>query len=168
MGQIFDPRYEDDSIDSGIEAQQIETGIVVHWWFWDRANSGVDPVYDEPSLAVGRKWIGPNPIPVLQATRVEGTLEDAGEGAYTVDNVNLVLGYRQAAESGLLPEADRTNQHLRDRFVWDGDVWAPSSIVSRNLLGGGGRRSTILIQASQVRDDELVDDPQFLAFAETT
>lgn len=168
MGQIFDPRFEQDSIDSGIEQQQQETGVIIQWWFWDPEGTGVDPIYDEPSLTGGRKYTGPFPMPVLTVTRVEGAMQDTGEGAYTVDSLNLTMGYRQAAAAGLLPEADQTNQHLKDRFVYDNEVWTPSSIVSRNLLGGGGTRSLIHVTATQVRDDEMVDDPQFLKYAEKT
>lgn len=165
MGVYFDPRYEQESIDKGIAAQQFETGVTVQWWMWDAQDSRISNIYDEDTSAGGREWRGPVPVEVLQATRTEGSLEDAGEGAYAVDSATLVIGYKQAAKVGLLP--DKTREHLKDRFVWDGEVWSPSSLVARNLLGGtNNRRSVIMVAATQVRDDEMVNDPQFQRYAE--
>lgn len=166
MGVYFSTDFEQESIDSGISAQQRETGVQVQWYFFDRQNSRIDTLYDEDDSTAGRSWKGPYPIPVLQATRTEGSLEDAGEGGYVVDSVTLVLGYRQAVDAGLSPAPDRTRNHLKDRFVWDGKVWAPSSIVARNLLGGRGTRAVIMVMATEVRDDEMVNDPQFQRYAE--
>jgi hypothetical protein len=166
MGTYFDTAFEQESIDTGISAQQRETGVQVQWWFFDRAETRISDLYDEDTPTSGRAWRGPYPIPVLQATRTEGSLEDAGEGGYVVDSINLVLGYRQAVDAGLMPAPDRTNAHLRDRFVFDGKVWAPSSIVARNLLGGRGTRATVLVSATEVRDDEMINDPQFQRYAE--
>lgn len=167
MGVYFDPRYEQESIDSGITSRQQEIGVTVDWFIWDPQDTQISNLYDEDTSEGGRWWLGPYPIPVLQATRTEGSLEDAGEGGYTVDNVQLVLGYHQATAAGLVPPVDQTHSHLKDRFVWDGEVWNPSSIVARNLLGGtANRRAVILVTATQVRDDEMVNDPQFQRFAE--
>lgn len=165
MGAYFDTEYEQDSINTGITRQQEETGVTVDWWFWDPRDSRVSNIYDEDVPGASRHWRGPYPMPVYQASRTEGTLEDTGDGAYVVDNVTLVIGYGQAYRHGLRPVVDRA-QHLKDRFVWDGLVWSPSSIVARNLLGGRGTRATVLVQATQVRDDELVNDTQFQQYAE--
>lgn len=166
MGIYFDPRFEQESIDRGVAAQQRETGVVVQWYFLDVKGSRVSNLYDEEVSDASFAWRGPYPIPVLQATRTEGSLEDAGEGGYVVDSVQMVLGYRQAVDAGLDPAPDKTKQRLKDRFVWDNKVWTPSSIVARNLLGGGGTRSVIHVVATEVRDDELVNDTEFQRYAE--
>lgn len=142
-------------------------GITVEWWLWDPIDSRIDSLYDEDAPGASRHWKGPLTLSVFSATRTEGPLEDNGDGAYTVDSVMLVMGYRQATDEGLVPPVDQnTDVHLKDRFVWDGVVWNPSSIVSRNLLGQGGTRATIIVHATQVRDDELVNDDQFQKYAE--
>lgn len=162
MGHFFDPRYEQRSINKGIAEQQHETGQTIWWWFYDKLLSAPDPVYGEG----GAKYTGPHPIPVLQYTRREGELGIAGgEGIYPVDSVTLSIGYQQAADAGLLPRVDDTHDHYRDRFVLEGKVYSPSLIISRNLLGGGGTRSMIVIDATQVRADELENDIDFLALA---
>ena len=167
MANYFDPRFEQESIDTGITRQQEETGITVAWWFWDPKDSRTNNVYDEDAPGESRHWRGPFPRPVLQATRTTGTLEDQGEGAYEVDMATLVLGHEQAIRHGLSPTPDVTAVHLKDRFVWDGKVWNPSSVVPRNMLGGtNNRRSTILVTATEVKSDELVNDDQFQKYAE--
>jgi len=168
MGAYFDTKFEQESIDKGIAEQQQLTGVNVQWWFWDPETSRISNVYDEDDPGASRMWKGPVLIPVLEASRTEGVLEDAGNGAYSVDMVTLVLGYRQATDAGLLPPVDEPSDvHLKDRFVWDNLVWNPSSIVARNLLGNGGTRSTIIVRATQVHDDEMVNDDQFQKYAET-
>lgn len=167
MGAYFDARFEQNSIDRGITAQQQVMGITVEWWLWDPQHSRISNVYDEDTSGAGRHWRGPILIPVYSASRTMGTLTDSGDGAYTVDSVTMVLGYRQATDAGLVPPVDRYPEtHLKDRFVWDGLVWNPSSIIARNLLGQGGTRSTILVTATQVRDDEMINDDQFQRYAE--
>lgn len=167
MSRFFDPRYEQESIDQGIADRQQEVGFTVPWYFFDRDKTTTDPIYDEGSFGqYGLRWRGPYPMPVYQITRIEGADEDNGQGFYTVDRITVWLSYRQAVDAGLLPAPDQTDQHLKDRFIFDNKVWSPDSIISRNLLGGGGTRSMVIVQATQVRDDEMVDDPNFQAFAE--
>lgn len=166
MANYFDPKFEQESIDRGIAQQQGETGVWVDWWFWDPKDSRISNVYDEDIPGASRHWRGPHPMPVLQASRTMGTMEDSGEGAYQVDMVSLVLGYHQALQRGLSP-VDFTAKHLKDRFVFEGKVWNPSSIVARNLLGGNDRRrSTVMVVATEVKPDELVNDDQFQRYAE--
>jgi hypothetical protein len=161
----FGVRFEQESIDAGLAAQQEETGTTLFWWFFNPHASRVDPVYDEGSMASGLRWQGPYPIAAYSATRTEGAKQMTDEGFYTVDTITVWLSYRQAANHGLLPEADRTNQHLKDRFVWDGKVWSPENIVSRNLLSGGGTRAMIVVTAVEVKPEEMVNDVDFLRYS---
>lgn len=160
MGDYFDIRYEQESIDSGLAARQQETGTTVPWFFFDAARSHPDNIYGEG----GRAWKGPYPMPIYSVTRTEGGRSDeSGEGMYPVDSLVLWISYAQAEKAGLLPEVDKTSQHLKDRFIFDNEVWSPSSIVARNWLGGGGRRSMIVVTATQVMPDEMEDDePNFV------
>lgn len=168
MGVYFDSGYEQESIDAGIASRQQEVGVTVQWWFWDAKDSEVDDVYDEGIPGRSLHWRGPFLLPVYQVHRVEGTAVDAGDGSYGVDNIQLVLGYAQATRAGLVPavDRDRLRTHLKDRFIFDGKVWSPSSIVAHNKLGGRGTRATIIVEATEVRDDELVNDTQFAKYAE--
>lgn len=133
------------------------------WFFFDAKNSHPDPIYGEG----GRAWKGPYPMPVYSVTRTEGSRNDQeGEGMYPVDSLTMWITYAQAQKAGLLPEVDKTHEHLKDRFVFDNEVWAPSSIVARNWLGGGGRRSMIAVTATQIMSDEMdTDDVDFLKWA---
>ena len=165
MVNYFDTRFEQSSIDKGINDRQIEIGVNVDWYFWDPKDSRISNVYDEDAPGASAHWDGPHPMPVLNATRTTGSLESTGEGSYVVDMATLVIGYREGSLRGLRP--DQTANHLKDRFVWEGKVWNPSSVVPRNLLGGtNNRRSTIIVTATEVRDDELVNDAQFQRYAE--
>jgi hypothetical protein len=161
-GEYFDARFEQESIDKGITDQQGEQGTTVPWFFFDPKDSHPDPIYGEG----GRKWDGPYPMPVFSITRSTGGRNDQeGEGLYPVDSVVVWLGYGQAEKAGLLPVVDETHEHLKDRFVFDNEVWSPSSIVARNWLGQGARRSMIVVTGTQVMPDEMDNDPDFLARA---
>jgi hypothetical protein len=163
MGSYFDIRYEQESIDSGIAQQQNETGTTVPWFFFDPSNSHPDPIYGEG----GRAWKGPYPMPVYAVTRIEGARNDEeGAGMYPVDSLTMWISYAQARKAGLLPPVDQTSDHLKDRFIFDNEVWSPSSIISRNLLLGGGTRAMIAISATRVMPDEMdTDEPDFLKWA---
>jgi len=164
----FDSRYFQDNIDDGLATQQRDTGITVDWWFFDRKNSQIDPIYDEGAYGGGLRWRGPFTMPVVQASRQEGVRRDQEVGFYTVDTATLVMSYRQALDSGLIAAPDVTNQHLKDRFVWDGRVWSPDSIQVSGLLGQGGTRATVIVRATQVKPDEMLNDPDFQRYAETS
>lgn len=169
MSSIFGVKYEQNSIDFGIAERQYETGFTVPWWFFDQEHSRVDSVYDEGSFATaGRRWKGPFPMPLYSITRTEGRDSNADGGFYTVDKIMVWMSYRQAVNAGFLPAPDQTNEHLKDRFVFDNKVWSPDSIVSRNLLGGGGTRSMVVIEATEVRADEMDNDDQFQKYATPT
>lgn len=169
MGVYFDSAFEQESIDKGIADRQHNFGVTVDWWFWDPKDSEIDDIYDEGIPGRTLMWRGPFRLPVYQVHRVQGTAVDAGEGSYGVDNIQLVLGYAQATRAGLEPavDFDKSRSHLKDRFVFDHKVWSPSSIVAHNKMGGRGTRSTIIVEATEIRDDELVNDVQFLKFSET-
>jgi hypothetical protein len=166
--EYFDPRFNQDNIDDGIEQQQQETGVIIGWYFYDEVHSIVSETFDEggDTAAGGLRWNGPFPLPVLQASRIEGEPYETDLGFYTMDSVTMIMGYRQATNSGLSPAPDVTNEHLRDRFVWEDRVWQPDNIQARNLLGGGGTRATIIIRATQVKPDEMNNDPDFQQWAE--
>lgn len=163
MGEFFDARYEQESIDKGLAQQQGVQGTTLPWFFFDKANSHPDPIYGEG----GRKWDGPYPMPVFSISRTTGGRNDQeGEGMYPVDSLAMWLSYAQAEKAGLLPTVDETHDHLSDRFVFDNEVWTPSTIAARNWLGQGARRSMIVVTATQIMGDEMeADEPDFLAWA---
>ena len=168
MSRMFDTRYEQESIDFGMAEQQDETGFTVPWWFYDGVKSRVDDVYGEGSFGTtGRRWKGPFPMPVYHVTRSEGTNVNPDGGFYTVGQIQISMSYRQAVNAGFLPAPDRTNQHLKDRFIFDAKVWEPSSIQARNLLGRGGTQSMVIVIATEVMPDEMDDDADFLRYADT-
>lgn len=167
MGERFSLRYTANRIDFGIARQQQIQGTTINWWFFRSDLTQTDDIYDEGSIAGGKRYHGPYRIPVYTISRVEGMVDQAAEGFQTIDHLTLHMSLAQAKQAGLLPATDKTNAHLKDRFTWDGKVWKPSTIITRNLLSNL-RRFMIVVMAQEVLRDEMVNDPDFLQDSDPT
>lgn len=168
----FGPKFDQESVDKNLAARQQEVGFNIPWWFYDEVHSTVDNTYDEgednedTGQQTGLRWTGPILIPALSVTRTEGQRQNRDVGIYTVDQVVMYLPYRQAVSAGFWPPPDTTNVHLKDRFLFDNYIWSPTSVVSRNLVGGNSRRrAMIALSAEQVKADELVNQVDFAHWA---
>lgn len=163
----FDQRYELDGIFDGtqFELQQYE-GQTIPWYVFDRESSRTDPVYDvgTDDAVGGRRWKKPILLPVLTVIRTEGGYANTVEGSYVTDTVHVGVSVRQAERAGLQDLEDRPDSHLPDRFVWNGTVFSPTRIQERGLLQN--RFTVIGIDALEVNPEELVNDPDFMQYAQ--
>ena len=65
----FSIDHERGSIIGGTQKEVVRTvGYDVEWWLFDAVNSIIDPIYDVGSSSGGRRWIGPTPITVVNAS----------------------------------------------------------------------------------------------------
>lgn len=168
-GRYFTPKFDSRRIDRDIEQHQRAFGTFVEWYFFDPVNSTFDDIYDEgasTSGSGGRRWTGPIPMPVVSANRREGLKSTSDDGQYVLDTIDLRISYEQARRAGLLPEMSHNNElHIRDRFVYDGIVWGVRDISVTGQFEPSGHDTMMRILGVMLRQDELVNDPDFVKYA---
>jgi hypothetical protein len=110
----------------------------------------------------GRQWKIPVTVPVIKALIKHGTVEHSHEGFYNADSVHFTIDKAELNKSvpDFLNNPDPIN---RDRIVWQGQVYRPllsqfKGIVAENF-------TLVSLDCRQIMPEELVNDPQFQAYA---
>lgn len=163
-GRFFSVRKEQRRIDRALDLYQGTYGTEVDWYFLVRGEGGtvIDDTYDEGLVTGGKAFDGPHRIPVLSARALQGQEGADDQGFAVFDHVTLKLSYEQARRAGLsIDLIERREEHLHDRFVWRKRVFDVLAIQTAGHFDPNNRDVTILVQATQLRDDELVDSPEF-------
>lgn len=170
----FNIDYEAKSMYEGIGEELGGTvGVEVDWFRWqeyyldENFSTIVDEIYDVSSSVPtqGRRWMLPFKMPVVMAQFVRGTNIMNERGFYTTDTLRLVVNAGDIDR--LLPTVlTDSNQHIRDRIVYRGEVFVPTRVLPRGHFGY--RWAVVTIDCNQVNPEELVNDPQFGAFIPTT
>ena len=141
-------------------------GSVVDWWLWDAAalaadyDTFVDPIYDvsNQDLTKGRRWVDPLQVPVIMAQQLRGTNIMNERGYYTVDTLRLVISVADVQR--LIPEMlTDPNLHIKDRIVFQGEVFFPTRVLPRGRYANN--YAVVTIDCNQINPEELVNDPQF-------
>ncbi|MFE4527110.1 hypothetical protein ACFRMO_07915 [Streptomyces anulatus] len=116
-------------------------------------------VYDE-ATGVGRVFYGKWQIPALHVTHVESANEIPGDaGLYITDTLRVVLEFDQLTKFGLTEMDVKHGQFQRDRIAYDNALYAVQRVT---VLGQIRRRDVVVvIEAQQIKSDELVNDPVF-------
>jgi hypothetical protein len=167
----FNMDYESKSMYESISEDLGGTvGVEVDWFRWedyylnDNYTDVVDPIYDTSNSTVGkgRRWMLPFKFPVVMAQFVRGTNVMNERGFYVTDTLRLVINVGDAERllPGLITDS---NTHIKDRVVYRGEVWVPTRVLPRGSFGY--RWSVITIDLNQLNPEELVNDPQFQAYA---
>jgi len=171
VGGRFDSNFESDQISEGITAERTNTtGTSVQWWKFDSTNSTVDPIYDVEPIGTGRIWIGPTILPIITATLNEGTTLQSERGFYNVDILRLVCNiddvYAVAPELFTDRALVSTTIDLIDKYriVFKGEVYRPIKTQPMGLVAN--RHTLINLDLTQLAPDELVNDVQFLGYAQ--
>lgn len=165
-GGRFDARYEAHSVSAGARDDLEQPfGQNVEWWAYDVAAQQVDSVYDVGVPAVGgRVWKGPYRLPVISAHQIQGkTPQQNHEGFFNADRLRLVVRVDTARQVGLKHIADHPDQLLADRVQWRGQVYKPEGVQPRGIVGHD-RYLIVSIDATQIRPDELINDPSFPSY----
>ena len=170
----FNIDYEAKSMYEGIGEELGGTvGVEVDWFRWqeyyldENFDTIVDEIYDvsKQSPGEGRRWMLPFKMPVIMAQFVRGTNVMNERGFYTTDTLRLVINAGDADR--LLPTLlTDSNQHIRDRIVYRGEVFVPTRVLPRGHFGY--RWAVVTIDCNQVNPEELVNDPQFAGYIPTT
>jgi hypothetical protein len=163
--------FENKSMEEGVvDELRDPVGTEVDWWAWDPAalaadyNTWVDPIYDVSNQeeGQGRRWNTPFKMPVIMAQQLRGTNIMNERGFYVVDTLRLVVAVNDVNRllPGMLTDP---NAHIKDRAVFQGEVFVPTRVLPRGRYSNF--YSVITIDMNLVNSEELVNDPQFQAYA---
>lgn len=167
----FNMDYESKSIYEGIaEDLGATVGVDVDWFRWsnDYLESNyttiVDNIYDVSSSVPtqGRRWRLPFKMPVVMAQLIRSTNVMNERGFYVTDTLRLVISVGEVQR--LMPELlDDPNARIKDRIVYRGEVFVPTRVIPRGAFGY--RWAVVTVDCNQMNAEELVNDPQFQAYA---
>lgn len=170
-GGRFDSDFESNRISEGItEDLTNPAGTLAQWWKFDATHSVTDPIYDVEPIGAGRVWTGPFALKVIRASISEGSNSLNERGFYNVDTLHLTLNVDDVkdvspeifADNGLVkPNVDFINRY---RVVWKGQVYRPVRTQPAGLVAE--RHTLIIVDLLQVAPDEMVNDAQFLQYAQ--
>lgn len=159
--------FENKSMEEGmVDELRDPVGAEVDWWVFDSAglvanrDTWVDPIYDVSDQTVGQgiAWLQPIKLPVIMAQQLRGTNVMNERGFYTVDTLRIVTAV--ADINRLLPSvlAD-PNTHIKDRVVFQGEVFIPTRVLPRGRYANF--YSVVTIDLNQCNPEELVNFKQF-------
>ena len=164
--------FENKSINEGVvDELRDPVGSTVDWWVWDATYMSTNPtdVYDDTydvssqTPGKGRRWKDSLEVPVIMAQQLRGTNVMNERGWYTTDTLRLVISVADAER--LLPALlTEPNLHIKDRVVFQGEVFVPTRVLPRGRYANN--YAVVTIDCNQVNSEELVNDPQFLNFAD--
>ena len=163
--------YENKSMEEGVvDELRDPVGSEVDWWTWDpdaladNYSNWVDPIYDVSNQedGKGRRWNDPFKLPVIMAQQLRGTNIMNERGFYVVDTLRLVVSV--ADVNRLLPAMlNDPNTHIKDRAVFQNEVFVPTRVLPRGRYANF--YSVVTIDMNLVNPEELVNDPQFQTYA---
>jgi hypothetical protein len=167
----FTVGFENKSINEGVvDELRDPVGSIVDWWLWDDAYLSAHPtdVYDDTydvssqTPGKGRRWKNPFKLPVIMAQQLRGTNIMNERGFYTTDTLRLVISVSDV-EQYLPAMLDNPNVHIKDRVVFQGEVFIPTRVLPRGRYANN--YAVITIDLNQLNPEELVNDSQFAQFA---
>lgn len=170
-GGRFDADFESDRISEGItEDLANPAGNTAEWWRFDSLSTVLDPVYDVEPIGTGRVWKSPLTLRVIRSSITEGSNPMNARGFYNTDTLHLTVNIDDMYDVSpelfsdralIKPTLDLANKY---RVVWKGQVYRPIKTQPAGLVAN--RHTLIVIDLTQVAPDELVNDAQFLAYAQ--
>jgi hypothetical protein len=169
-GGRFDSDFETNSILDGVNSDlRNPVGTKAEWWFYDVSTTNIDPIYDVGDgygvSGGGRRWDGPYQMPVIRAVITEGQAKSSQLGFYKADELHLTLNIEDLR--ALYPSLESSIQYLgtqdKDRVIWKGEVYRPYLTQQRGIISE--RYTLLAIDLIQVMPEEMVNDPQFLQYA---
>jgi hypothetical protein len=167
-GGRFTSDFEIQSISSGINADlKNPVGSTMLLYIYDQVNSHVDPIYDVGDNLpnggnLGKVWHGPFTIPTIKTVITQGSVQISQFGFYNADSLHITLNANdiEKVAPGTMMNPDDLG---RSRIVWKNEIWRPYTV---NQAGIVSETFVLLtLDCIQVMPEEMVNDPQFAAFA---
>jgi hypothetical protein len=170
-GGRFDSDFESDAIADGVTADLTNpAGTLAEWWRFDHVNSTKDTLYDVEAIGPGRIWIGPKLIRIVRASLTQGASPLNQRGFYNTDKLHLTLNVNdvQAVAPEVFNNIGVINStiSLADtyRIVYKNEVWRPINTQPAGLVAE--RYTLVVMELTQLAPDELVNDSQFITYAD--
>lgn len=161
----FDTRYEVNQIELATKGYQgSEISDSVEYFRYDQVDSVSNDIFDE-GFGVGLKFHPSVNIPALHVTHNEGVQEHGEDesGFYFGDTLYVTTTYDIFTRTGMLQTDVHHERYLKDRILYDGIIFRVESI---QILGQISERDVIVsMEGSQVKPDEMANDPQFAQYA---
>ena len=167
----FDIDFENESINRGMVTDlRGPVGTVVDWWQWDETYFEANPasvtssIYDtsNPTPGLGRMWKTSFEMPVVLGQQMRGTNVLNERGYYVVDSLRLVLAVGDVIR--LLPDLlVNPSLHIKDRVIFQNTVFVPTRVLPRGRYENF--YSVITLDLSEVNPEEMINDVQFLSWA---
>lgn len=154
----FDADYETLSMQEGMEGYRSVYGDYLWYFRFNDEASEMDPVYDE-AAGNGRVYSEPLKLDAMHVVHVDGENEYGEYGMYHNDTVSATISYNDFVLSGLTFADIQNGNYLDDRVLYDRKIFRVTQLLVRGQIQ---QRDTIVaLRGSQMKPDELVDDPQF-------
>ena len=166
-GGRFTTDFETQAIASAIDMDlKNPVGTRAQWWIFNSVLTDVDPIYDVgdslPTFTGGKIWDGPYTMPIVRAIIKQGQTKTSQQGFYNADLLHLTVNATDMEKliPGIMNNPDDVGRH---RVVWKGEVWRPFQAQQVGVVAEGF--TLLAIDCTQVMPEELVNDPQFLQYA---
>lgn len=160
----FSVPFERRSIATGMDYDlQRQVGQSIQWWIFDKTQTQVDDVYDVGDSTGGRKYKSPITIPTLNAVIIQGEVRQTERGFYNTDVFRATVNITEIDSHLQDSISDALNDYYLDRIVYRHEVFVPTRVYPRGLVGD--KYTVFTIEADQVNPEQLVNDPQFLDYA---
>lgn len=154
----FNPDSETERIFAGMAGWRDVNGDWIYYFRYNTNASQMDDVYDE-AVGVGRVYNGPIRVPAIHVVHVQGANEYGDMGFYYNDQLVATVSFDQLSGVGLTYADVTAGQYLKDRMLYNDQIYRIEQISSKGKIQ---ERSVIVsITATQMKPDELIDDPQF-------
>lgn len=131
----------------------------------NQAASDVDPTYDEVGPG-GYVYIGPIRLPTLHVIHQQGENEYGPIGFYFNDAIEAPIPFDLFVGVGMRLADIETGDFLKDRVIYRRKVFRITSLQIRGQVQE--RPTIVMLSATQLKPDELIDSPQFSIYSETT
>ena len=170
-GGRFTSDFELDEVGNGITSDLTNpAGTLAQWWKYNQAALTRDPLYDVEPIGVGRVWTGPYKLYVVRASITQGTNQANQRGFYNTDTLHLTINVDdlKAASPELFTERGLVKATSSDankyRVLWKDQIYRPIRTQQAGQLAN--RHTIVTIDMIQLMPDELVNDTQFLSYAQ--
>lgn len=154
----FNTDAETERIFQGMSGWQGGMGDWLDYYRLDQENSQWDDVFEE-AIGAGRVYKAPVRLPCQHVDHAEGGNENSENGFYQNDDLVAIVSFKTFTQAGFELVDINTGNYLRDRVVYDQKVFRVFKLA---IEGQVQQRDTIVqLMATQLKADELVDDPMF-------
>jgi hypothetical protein len=154
----FNSDFETDRIFTAMEGWRRSYGDVIRYYRYDASASQMDPVYDE-AVGTGRAYFAPIAVPCQHVEHAQGANEYGEYGMYYNDSLTAFVSFTAFTGVGLTYSDIETGNYLDDRVLYDRKVFRITQLMTQGQIQQ--RDILVLLRGSQMKPDELVDDPEF-------